>query len=171
MALKIHADEFEPLGGTGLAVDMGAASADHLVATTDEEIKKLGDSDTVAVSLPPTPFGLGHQHYTRAQAFLKANAAIAIATDCNPGTAWCESLQLAIAIANRFLRLTQAQTLACATVNSAFAIGRGGHVGTLTKGALGDVVIWAVDDYRQIGYRFGVNLADRVIKRGQLLSV
>jgi imidazolonepropionase len=170
MALKIHADEFEPLGGTGMAVEMGATSADHLVATTDTEIVRLGASETVAVSLPPTPFGLGHHHYTRAQDFLAANATLAIATDCNPGTAWCESLQLAIAIANRYLRLTQAQALASATVNAAFAVGRGGEIGTLREGALADIVIWTVDDYRQVGYRFGANLVDRVIKRGQLLQ-
>ncbi len=169
LALKIHADEFDPLGGTGLAVDLGAASADHLVATTDQEIAQLGNSNTVATSLPPTPFGLGHTHYTRAQEMLAANAILAIATDCNPGTAWCDSLQMAFAIATRYLKLTQAQALAAATVNSAFAIGRGGQVGTLQNGALADVVLWQVDDYRYLGYRFGSNLVDTVVKRGKIV--
>ena len=169
LALKIHADEFDPLGGTGLAVDLGATSADHLVATTDAEIAKLGTSQTVATSLPPTPFGLGHTHYTRAQDMLTANAILAIATDCNPGTAWCDNLQLALAIATRYLKLTQAQVLAAATINSAFAIGRGGQAGTLQDGALGDVVIWQVDDYRYLGYRFGSNLVNTVIKRGTIV--
>ena len=168
-ALKIHADEFDPLGGTGLAVDLGATSADHLVATTDAEIAKLGTANTVATSLPPTPFGLGHTHYTRAQDMLAANAILAIATDCNPGTAWCDSLQMAFAIATRYLKLTQAQVLAAATVNSAFAIGRGGQVGTLQEGAWGDVVIWQVDDYRYLGYRFGSNLVETVLKRGKIV--
>ncbi|MCI0714112.1 MAG: imidazolonepropionase [Chloroflexi bacterium] len=167
--LKIHADEFDALGGTALAVELGAASADHLVATTDEEIKLLGESDTVATSLPPTPFGLGHHHFTRASEMLAQNAVLAIATDCNPGTAWCESLQLSMAIATRYLKLTQAQALAACTVNSAFAIKRGGQVGTLQPGALGDVVIWQVDDYRMLGYRFGANLVDTVIKRGEIV--
>jgi imidazolonepropionase len=167
--LKIHADEFDPLGGTALAVKLGAASADHLVATTDKEIRLLGQSKTVATSLPPTPFGLGHHDYTRAQDMLAQNAILAIATDCNPGTAWCESLQFAMAIATRYLKLTQAQALAACTVNSAFAIKRGGQIGTLESGALGDAVIWQVDDYRMLGYRFGANLVDTVIKRGEII--
>lgn len=166
---KIHADEFESLGGVALAVELEAASADHLVATPAPDIQRLGASDTVAVSLPPTPFGLGHCTFTPAADFLAANAALAIATDCNPGTAWCESLQLALAIAARYLRLTPAQALAAATVNAAFAIRCGGQAGTLTSGAAGDVVIWQVADYRQLGYRFGANLVQRVIKNGQVV--
>ena len=169
LKLKIHSDEFDALGGTRLAVEMGATSADHLVATTLEEIALLGQSSTIAVSMPPTPFGLGHHHYTPAQDMLDANVALVIATDCNPGTAWGESLQLVMALATRYLKLTQAQALACVTVNAAFAVERGGEIGTLTEGALGDVVIWQVDDYRQLGYRFGTNLVDRVIKQGEVI--
>ncbi|MCB9437615.1 MAG: imidazolonepropionase [Anaerolineales bacterium] len=167
--LKIHSDEFDALGGTRLAVEMGAVSADHLVATTPEEIDLLGHSNTIAVSMPPTPFGLGHHHYTSAQAMLDAGVALAIATDCNPGTAWCESMQMVFALATRYLRLTQGQALASATVNAAFAINYGGQRGTLAPEAIGDVVIWQVDDYRQLGYRFGSNLVQQVIKRGQVI--
>lgn len=169
MGLKIHSDEFESLGGTRLAVELGATSADHLVATNDEEIALLGQSNTVAVSLPCTPFGLGHHHYSRAKDMLKAGVALAIATDCNPGTAWCESMQFAMALATRYLRLTPAQALVCATVNAAFAIGRGGEVGTLAVGKPADLVIWEIDDYRHLGYRFGGNLAKTVIKRGRVV--
>ncbi len=169
LGLKIHSDEFDALGGTRLAVELGATSADHLVATTPEEINLLGQSDTIAVSMPPTPFGLGHHDYTPAQQMLEAGVALAIATDCNPGTAWNESMQFVFALATRYLHLTQAQALAAGTVNAAFAIGRGGDVGTLTSGALGDVVIWQINDYRQLGYRFGSNLVDQVIKRGKLV--
>ncbi len=169
LGLKIHSDEFDPLGGTGMAVELGATSADHLVATTTTEIEQLGRSNTVAVSMPPTPFGLGHQHYTPAQYFVAAGAILAIATDCNPGTAWCESMQMVFALATRYLRLTQGQALACATVNAAFAIERGGEIGTLTEGTLGDVVIWQISDYRHLGYRFGGNLVHQVIKRGNVV--
>jgi imidazolonepropionase len=169
LGLKIHSDEFEALGGTRLAIELGATSADHLVATTPQEIELLGKSKTIAVSMPPTPFGLGHHQYTPAQAMLEAGAALAIATDCNPGTAWNESVQLVLALATRYLRLTPAQALACATVNAAFAIGRGGEIGTLIAGSMGDVVIWQVDDYRHLGYRFGTNLVRQVIKRGQVV--
>lgn len=169
LSLKIHSDEFEALGGTRLAVELAATSADHLVATTPEEITLLGQSKTIAISMPPTPFGLGHHHYTPAQALLEAGAALAIGSDCNPGTAWNESMQMVLALATRYLKLTPAQALACATVNAAFAVGRGSEVGRLSVGALGDVVIWEVNDYRHLGYRFGTNLAHQVIKRGQVV--
>lgn len=169
LGLKIHSDEFDPLGGTAMAVELGATSADHLVATSPAEIALLGKSATVAVSMPPTPFGLGHQHYTPAKAMLEAGAALAIATDCNPGTAWNESMQFVMALATRYLKLTPAQALACATVNAAFAIGKGGQVGTLDAGAQADIVIWEADDYRHLGYRFGSNLVHQVIKRGKIV--
>ncbi|MBN1286788.1 MAG: imidazolonepropionase [Anaerolineae bacterium] len=167
MALKVHADEFENLGGVGLGVELGAASVDHIVETSDAEIEAVGRSNTVAVSLPATPFGLAQSKYTPARKFLAAGAALAVATDCNPGTAWCESMQLVMALATRYLRLTQAQALAAATVNAAFAIGRGERVGSLEVGKQADLVIWNVSDYRQLGYRFGVNLVRGVIKAGE----
>ncbi len=171
MALKVHADEFANLGAVGLGVELGATSVDHIVKTSDAEIEALGKSDTVAVSLPPTPFGLAHSAYTPADKFLDAGAALAIATDCNPGTAWCENMQFALALSTRYLGLSQGQALAAATVNAAFAIGRGDRVGSLEIGKLGDVLVWQVDDYRQLGYRFGVNLVKHVVKRGQLIRI
>ena len=169
MALKIHVDEFEPLGGTRLAAELGATSADHIVVTPDEEIAALGRSDTVAVSLPPTPFGLAHTRYTPARRFLEAGAALAVATDCNPGTGWNENMQFVMALAARYLRLTPAQALAAATINAAFAIGRGDRVGSLEPGKQADLVIWAAPAYPHLSYRFGSNLAQTVIKRGQVV--
>ena len=84
--LKIHADEFDNLGGAALAARLGAASADHLVKTSDADIVALGKSDTVAVALPCTPFGLAEKEYTPAHKLIEANAILALATDCNPGT-------------------------------------------------------------------------------------
>jgi imidazolonepropionase len=168
MALKVHADEFEPLGGTKLAADLGAVSVDHVVVTPNEDIQALGQSDTVAVSLPPTPFGLAHVDYTPAPRFLDAGAALAIATDCNPGTGWNENMQFVMALATRYLRLTPAQALAAATINAAFAIGRGDQVGSLEAGKQGDLVIWGVDGYQHLSYRFGANMVRTVIKRGHV---
>ena len=91
-ALKIHVDEFEPLGGTRLGVELGAISVDHVVTTPGEEIDLLGKSNTIAVSLPGTPFGLAHRDYTPAKAILAAGGALALATDLNPGTTWNESM-------------------------------------------------------------------------------
>lgn len=167
--LKLHADEFAGLGGTKLAVELGAVSADHLVATPDEDIAALGQGDTIAVGLPGTPFGLGHHDYTPAQKILDAGGALALATDLNPGTCWCESMQMIIALACRYMGLTQAQALAAATINAAHAIGRGHEVGSLEPGKQADILILETDDYRQLGYRFGTNLVKTVIKRGAVV--
>jgi imidazolonepropionase len=169
-ALKIHVDEFEPLGGTRLGVELGATSVDHVVTTPQAEIELLGRSSTIAVSLPGTPFGLAQRDYTPAKAILAAGGALALATDLNPGTTWNESMQLIIALACRYLKLTQAQALAAATINAACAIGRGGSIGSLELGKQADVLIMDVSDYRSIGYRYGSNLVRTVIKRGQIVN-
>ncbi len=169
--LKIHADEFDNLGGASLAVELGAVSADHLVTSSPADIAALAASDTVGVALPCTPFGLAETHYTPAQAILEAGGLLAIATDLNPGTAWCENMQFAIALACRYLRLTPAQAIAAATINAAAAIGRAGQVGSLEPGKQADLIILDAPDYRHLGYRFGTNLVQTVVKRGQVYQV
>jgi len=169
--VKIHADEFDNLGGTRLAVEMGAASADHLVATSSADIVALAASDTVAVALPCTPFGLAEAHYTPAHAILEAGGLLAIASDLNPGTAWCESMQFALALACRYLRLTPAQAIAAATINAAAAIRRADQIGSLEPGKQADLLILKVPDYRHLGYRFGTNLVQTVIKKGKVFPV
>jgi len=164
--LKIHADEFAGLGGTALAVELGATSADHLVHPREGDISALGASDTVAVALPCTPFGLAETDYTPAQAILEADGLLALATDLNPGTAWCESMQMVIALACRYMRLTPAQALCAATINAAAALGRQEDLGSLEVGKQADLLILAAPDYRHLGYRFGTNLVSLVIKRG-----
>lgn len=169
--LKIHADEFDNLGGAALAAELGAASADHLVKTSDADILALGKSDTVAVSLPCTPFGLAECAYTPARKLLEADAFLALATDCNPGTTWNESMQFVIALACRMMKLTPAQAIAASTINSAHAIRRADAIGSIEVGKQADMLILAVPDYRQLGYRYGTNLVRQVIKRGRVYSV
>ena len=169
--LKIHADEFDNLGGASLAAELGAASADHLVKTSAEDIERLARSETVAVSLPCTPFGLGENEYTPARKILAADGLLALATDCNPGTAWNESMQFAIALACRFMGLTPAQAIAAATINAAHAIRRADHVGSLEVGKQADLLILDAPDYRHLGYRFGTNLVRQVVKRGRVYAV
>jgi len=169
--LKIHADEFENLGGAALAANLGAVSADHLVKTSDQDIQALAGGPTVAVSLPCTPFGLGENEYTPAQKILAAGGTLALASDCNPGTAWNESMQFVIALACRALKLTPAQAIAAATINAAQAISRADRVGSVEVGKQADLLILDVPDYRQLGYRFGTNLVRQVVKRGQVYSV
>jgi imidazolonepropionase len=168
--LKIHADEFDNLGGASLAVELGAASADHLVKTSAADIAALGGSETVAVALPPTPFGLADPHYTPAKAILQAGGYLAVASDINPGTAWCGNMQFVIALACRYLKLTPAQAIAAATINAAQAIRRADQIGSLEPGKQADVIILKVDDYRHLGYRFGTNLVQTVIKKGEVVQ-
>ena len=168
--LKVHADEFDNLGGAKLAAELGATSADHLVKTSLEDIESLAGSDTVAVALPCTPFGLSEPYYTPAQDILDAGGMLAIATDLNPGTAWCENLQLAMALACRYMRITPAQAIAAATINAAKAINRSDQSGSPEVGKQADINILSVPDYRHLGYRFGINLVETVIKRGQVFS-
>ena len=169
--LKIHADEFDNLGGASLAVELGAASADHLVKTSDADIAALGKSDTVAVSLPCTPFGLAEKDYTPAHKLIEADAILALATDCNPGTSWNESMQFVIALACRAMKLTPAQAIAAATINAAHAIRRSNMIGSIEVGKQADMLILSVPDYRHLGYRYGTNLVRQVIKRGRVYSV
>lgn len=169
--LKIHADEFDNLGGARLAAELGAVSADHLVKTSAEDIQALAGSETVAVALPCTPFGLAEREYTPAQAILEAGGLLAVATDLNPGTAWCENMQFALALACRYMRLTPAQAIAAATINAAAAIGRADRIGSLEPGKQADLLILSVPDYRHLGYRFGINLVQTVIKKGRIYPV
>lgn len=165
--LKIHADEFDNLGGASLAASFGAASADHLVKTSSADIRALAKSDTVAVALPCTPFGLGDSHYTPALEIISENGLLAVASDMNPGTAWCGNMQFVLALACRYLRLTPAQAIAAATINAAAAVQRSEKIGSLEAGKQADLLILKVDDYRHLGYQFGGNLVSHVIKRGK----
>lgn len=169
--LKIHADEFDNLGGTSMAVELGAVSADHLVSASDADIQALGNSNTVAIGLPGTPFGLAEDAYAPAKKILEAGGLLAIATDLNPGTAWCENMQFALALACRYMQLTPAQAIAAATINAAAAIQREDRIGSIEEGKQADLLILTVPDYRHLGYRFGINLVKTIIKRGEIFHV
>lgn len=168
--LKLHVDEFAPLGGTPLAIELGATSVDHIVTTPPDHLALLAASDTIGVALPGTPFGLAHRDYTPGRALIDQGGALALATDLNPGTSWCESMQMMIALACRYMRLLPAEALTAATLNAAHAIGLGHLVGSLEPGKLADLVILDSDDYRMLGYRYGANQARAVFKRGQLVA-
>jgi imidazolonepropionase len=167
--LKIHADEFDNLGGARLAAELGAISADHLVKTSPADISALAHSGTVAVALPCTPFGLAERDYTPARVILEAGGLLALASDLNPGTAWGGNMQFTIALACRYLLLTPAQAIVAATLNAAAAINRADIIGSLEPGKQADILILNVSDYRHIGYRFGTNLVQMVIKRGEVV--
>lgn len=169
-SLKIHSDEFRALGATGLAVELGAASADHLACTPDSDVEKLAQSPTIAVLLPGTSFGLGHTHFADGRRFIEAGAALALGTDLNPGTCWCESMAFIMALACRYCGLTIQEALTAATLNAAYAIGMGEEVGSLERGKKADLVIWDVPDFRYLAYRFGVNPVKAVFKEAREVS-
>jgi imidazolonepropionase len=167
MRLKIHTDEFKSLGGTALAVELGATSADHLACTTDEEIELLAKSDTIGVLLPGTPFGLAEDHYSPARRMIDSGVAVALATDLNPGTCYCESMPFIMALACRQMGMTPAETIVASTINAAFAIALGDEVGSLEVGKKADLLILDIPDYRHPAYRFGTNPVRAVIKAGR----
>lgn len=166
--LKLHADEFENLGGASLAAEFGAVSADHLVKTSLEDITRLSASETVAVSLPGTPFGLAQQEYTPAKEILASDGYLALATDLNPGTTWNESMQFIQALACRYLKLTPAQALVASTINSAKAVALEHKVGSIESGKQADFLVLTTPDYRNLSYRYGTNQVAMVIKKGEL---
>jgi imidazolonepropionase len=168
--LKIHADEFENLGGALLASELGAVSADHLVKTSPEDIRALAASQTAAVSLPCTPFGLAEKEYSPAKEIIQAGGLLALASDLNPGTAWCGSMQFVIALACRYMRLTPAQAVAAATINAAAAVGQAERLGSIHPGKQADLLVLSVADYRHLAYQFGGNLVSKVIKKGKVYS-
>lgn len=168
--LKMHVDEFAPLGGTPLAVELGATSVDHIVTTPPDHVGLLARSATIGVALPGTPFGLAHHDYSPARALIDGGGALALATDLNPGTSWCENMQMMMALGCRYMRLLPAEALVAATLNAAHAIGLGHLVGSLEVGKQADLLVLEAEDYRMLPYRYGTNLVRQVIKRGRVCS-
>ena len=171
LGIKLHADEFVPLGGAELAVELGAVSADHLMAISDNAIKMMATKGnrTVAVLLPGTTFMLGLKSYAPARRMIDAGLALALATDFNPGTSFTESLPMIMTIACVKMKMTPAEALSAATINAAVAINRQELIGSLESGKQADMVIWDCPSYKHIPYHFGVNLVDRVIKSGRVI--
>jgi imidazolonepropionase len=166
---KIHADEFQNLGGVALAVELGAVSADHLDITPLAEIKALAASNTIGVALPAVNFNLGSSHFANARTMVDKGVALALATDFNPGSAPCLSMPLVMAIACRYQRLLPAEVLNACTINAAYAIGLGEQLGSIEVGKQADLLILDIPDYRYLAYMFGGNPVSKVYKRGKLV--
>jgi imidazolonepropionase len=167
--LRVHADEFANLGAAALAAELGAASADHLMVTRRDEMHKMANADVVAVLLPGTTFGLGKTNFADGHAFIEENVPVALGSDINPGTCWCESMPFIMALACRYEKLTPAQAIVAATINAAYSLGVAGQVGSLQAGKIADILIVNVPDYRHLAYRFGTNPIETVIKRGKAI--
>jgi len=167
---KIHAGEFNALGGVSLAVELGAVSADHLDVMTPHEMGDLAGSGTVGVLLPAVNFNLGSLEFADGRALIDAGAAVALSTDINPGSAPCPSMPLVMALATRYQKLLPAEALNAATINAAHAAGMGHRVGSIEAGKQADLLIVDAPDYRHLAYHFGGNLIETVIKNGRPLS-
>jgi imidazolonepropionase len=168
LRLKLHADELTPLGGAELAAALGAASADHLLCVTDAGIDALAASGTVATLLPGTAFFLG-MPYAPARRLIERGAAVALASDCNPGTCPTENLPLVGAMACTQMKMLPAEAVNALTLNAAAALGRADRVGSLEPGKQADFIVCDVPDYRHLFYHFGINHVRRVIKRGRVV--
>jgi len=169
LGVKIHADQFIHSGGTRLAVELGAASADHLEHVSEEDIRFLGVSSTVATLLPGSVFHLGLKHYAPARRLIDGGAAVALATDFNPGTSPTCSMPMILSLACTQMGMSPAEAITAATINGAHAIGMGNHVGSLEYGKQADLIVLDAGDYREIPYFFGVDLVTMTVKRGEII--
>lgn len=163
---KLHADELEYSGGAELAIELNAASADHLGRVSDAAIRMFPRSATVATLLPATLFFLGRKEYAPGRRLLDAGATVALATDFNPGSAPSPSMPLVLTLACSQMGFDPLEALVAATAGGARALRLEDGRGTLRPGAPADLVLWAVADYREIPYLFGVNRVAGVWKRG-----
>lgn len=164
--LKIHAEQFARTGAARLAVEMGAVSADHLEQAGEEDIRALAQSDTIATLLPGSVFHLGLGAYAPARALIEAGAAVALATDFNPGTSPTYSMQMALSLACTEMRMSPAEAIVAATINGAHALRLADRAGSLEPGKQADLLIVNAQDYRELPYYFGANNVKVTIKEG-----
>lgn len=169
LGIKLHGDEIEPMGGAELAGRLGAVSAEHLVAASDEGIEEMKKGGTIPVILPGTSFYLRLGKFARGKEMIERGLAIALATDYNPGTCPTESLQSIMVFASMGMGLTPQQVISAMTINSAYAIGRGESIGSLEKGKKADILIMNAMNENYIVYHFGINHVNTVIKNGRIV--
>jgi len=166
LGVKVHADELEPCGGAELAASLGAISADHLAAISEMGIAALGRSGTVATLLPGTMLFLGKAKQAPARALIEAGAAVALATDFNPGTSPTVNFPLMLTLGVSQLRMSAAEVLVAATVNGAAALGLAGETGQIAPGFAADLALFQVSDVRELPYWYGARLCVGTWKAG-----
>ena len=160
--LKIHADQLTPSGGARLAAELGAISADHLDYATDADLDALRDAGVVATLLPGCSYTL-RSPYPQARRFLDRGLRVALATDFNPGTSYCENMQTMIGLAMSSMDMTLEEALTAATINGARALQLEKEVGSLEVGKRCELALWSIKSYQEIGYHFGINLIRSVL--------
>jgi imidazolonepropionase len=166
---RLHAEQLARTGGARLAIEVEAASVDHLEHVNAADIRALGKSDVACTLLPGCDFHLGLQRYAPARALISAGAIVALATDFNPGTSPTLSLPMAMSLACTQMRMTPAEALAACTINAAYALGRQARLGSIEPGKDADLAVFDLSDYREIPYYFGVNHCSMTLKRGKVI--
>ena len=169
LKLKIHADEMYQLGGTELAVELGCTSADHLLQASDDGIKQLSKSNTIATLLPATAFCL-KEEYARARYMIDSGCAVALATDFNPGSCFTNSVPLIIALAALHMNMTIEEIVTALTINAAAAVGRSDTIGSIEKGKKADIIILEYPSIHFLPYHAAVNIVEMVIKNGKIVK-
>jgi imidazolonepropionase len=167
LALRLHADQFTEAGGVELAIELGARSVDHLEATGEQGVAALAQSEVTAVLLPASALFLGRP-MPPGRALVEAGAAVALATDFNPGSAFCESLPIVASLASTQVGLSPAQALSAMTVNAAHVLGRADRKGRLAPGYDADLVLLDAPDWRHFAYHLGGDLVAAVIEGGRV---
>jgi imidazolonepropionase len=167
--LKIHAEQFTRTGAARLAVELGAVSADHLEQADAEDAAVLGQSSTIATLLPGSVFHLGLERYAPARTLIERGAAVALATDFNPGTSPTCSMPMILSLACARMRMSPAEAISAATINGAHALRLADRIGSLEPGKQADVIVLDTQDYREVPYYFGVNLVSTTVKCGVLI--
>jgi imidazolonepropionase len=171
LRLKLHADQLSSLGGSKLAAELGAISADHLEFIDDEGIENMKESGVIGVLLPGACFGLGIKEYPPARKMIEKGLPVALATDFNPGSSMTESMPMILSLACLMMRMTPAEAIVASTINSAYAVDKGNEIGIIEVGKKADLVIWDVQNHKEIPYHYGVNLVDQVIKDGRIFPL
>ena len=165
----MHADEIVTLGGAELAAELGAVSADHLLHVSDEGVVRMAEAGVVATLLPLTAFAL-NEPYAPARKFIEAGAAVALATDLNPGSCFSGSIPLTIALACIYMHMSIEETITALTLNGAAAVGLADETGSLEEGKRGDVAILEFDNINYLPYYVGMNCVRNVVSRGRLVK-
>ncbi len=167
--IRIHADEFTPLGGAQLAAEQGASSADHLINITDEGIQALSQSATAATFLPAVPFFLMQEKKAPARRLIDAGAIVALASDFNPGSSMTESMLFIIQLAVYTMKMIIEEAINAATANASYALARDHDIGSLEVGKKMDLILCEAPNYPSLIYHLGINPIQSVIKNGKIV--
>lgn len=167
---KIHADEIKPLGGAELAAEVGCVTADHLISASDEGMKRMAEEKVIANLLPGTSFNLQAGKFAKARTMIDMGIPVSLSTDYNPGSCPTENLQLIMSFASLIMRLTPEEVITGVTINGACALGLEKEVGSIEEGKKADITIFDAPNLNYIIYHFGINHAERVIKKGKIVK-